>query len=334
MVAIKSIGFLLLALSAIAAPARVHMKHDESDFNIEKSDHILTARDLVGEMTVDGDFEMEARHEDFLLRKRGDLVELNRRAASPLPSQCKSSSTGPPSGLPSTFPKATGSRSCTSPITVSGTFDGGMYRYDRGAGYRGANNCLDIEPGSADTIFLLNDGATLQNVIIGREVKDSVYCLGSCTLSNVWFEETCEDSLSFKNPTSCTSCVMSWNGGAVNGFNDKAVQHNGAGTAKLSNIDVYYNYKGKAKFYRSCGGCGYPNRNVEVTSVRAHGVPGEAFVGINTDKASDTAKLSKISIPSSFGTSWPICKKFTSDTSGPDSKFCLYKTSDITYTSS
>ncbi|KXS20953.1 polysaccharide lyase family 3 protein [Gonapodya prolifera JEL478] len=323
-----TLGLLLLALTASSAPARANFKHDESDFNIEKSHRILTARDLVGDLTIDGDVELAAR-------ALGNDFELARRAASPIPAACKSSSTKPPSGLPSKFPTATGSRSCSAPITVSGTFDGGMYRYDRGAGFRDSNNCLSIEPGSADTIFLLNDGATLQNVIIGREVLDSVYCLGSCTLTNVWFEETCEDSLSFKNPTSCSSCVMSWTGGAVNGFHDKAVQHNGGGTAKLSNIDVYYTTKSKGKFYRSCGGCSYPDRHVEVTNVRAHGVPGEAFVGINTSKAKDSAKFKSISIPSSFGTSWPVCKKFgTSETSGPDGTFCIYSSSDITYTSS
>ncbi|KXS20978.1 polysaccharide lyase family 3 protein [Gonapodya prolifera JEL478] len=279
----STLGLLFLALTASSAHARANFKVDESDFNIAMSHRILTARDLVADLTIDGDVELAAR-------AFGN------------------------DGLPSTFPSATGSRSCSAPITVSGTFDGGMYRYDRGAGFRDSNNCLSIEPGSADTIFLLNDGATLQNVIIGREVLESVYCLGSCTLTNVWFEETCEDSLSFKNPTNCSSCVMSWTGGAVNGFHDKA---------------------SKGKFYRSCGGCSFRNRHVEVTNVRAHGVPGEAFVGINTSKAKDSAKFKSISIPSSFGTSWPVCKKFgTSETSGPDDTFCIYSSSDITFMSS
>ncbi|KAJ1547209.1 hypothetical protein HK096_003991 [Nowakowskiella sp. JEL0078] len=169
---------------------------------------VLHARDLVTSL-ISGEEEMY---------RRTQPDNLWRRATS---DSCSSSSNGPPSGLPSIFPTATGTRSCSAPISVTGVFDGGLQRYDRGAGYRADNNCLDIEPGSADTIFLLNDGATLQNVIIGQEVKDSVYCLGSCTLTNVWFERTCEDSWSLKNPTSCTSCVMSWTGGAISGFTDK-----------------------------------------------------------------------------------------------------------------
>ncbi|KXS20448.1 polysaccharide lyase family 3 protein [Gonapodya prolifera JEL478] len=247
-----------------------------------------------------------------------------------LPASCAASTTTAPAGLPAVFPTAKGSRSCTAPVTVTGTFDGGMFRYDRGVGFRGPNNCLNIEPGKADTIFLLEDGATLQNVIIGSEVKDSVYCMGNCKLINVWFEQTCEDSWSLKNPTTCTTCQMSWNGGAINGFTDKGIQHNGAGTVTVTNVDVYYS--GSGKFYRSCGGCGYPNRNVVVQGVRVHGTKGETFVGINDQAAKDTAVLKQVSIPAAFGADWPICKKFGSDTHDLDGVFCKFTAADVVRT--
>ncbi|KAJ3123300.1 hypothetical protein HK098_002037 [Nowakowskiella sp. JEL0407] len=208
-------------------------------------------------------------------------------------SGCANSNTGPPSGLPSVFPTATGSRSCSAPIKVSGVFDGGLRRYDRGAGYRPGDNCLNIEPGSADTIFLLDDGATLQNVIIGQEVADSVYCLGSCTLKN-------------------------------------GVQHNGGGTAILTDIDVFYN--GSGKLYRSCGGCGYPTRHVEMYNVRVHGQKGSALCGINADKG-DTCKLRNVSIPAEWKKDFKICRKWPDETSDLDGVNCAFTESDITWTS-
>jgi len=46
--------------------------------------------------------------------------------------------------------------------SVSGTFDGGMKTYGRGIKCTGQN-----EGGDADAVFLLENGATLKNVIIG-----------------------------------------------------------------------------------------------------------------------------------------------------------------------
>lgn len=46
--------------------------------------------------------------------------------------------------------------------------------YDRGSGACGGQN----EGGEADTVFVLEDGATLRNVIIGKDQAEGVYCLG------------------------------------------------------------------------------------------------------------------------------------------------------------
>jgi hypothetical protein len=51
--------------------------------------------------------------------------------------------------------------------------------------------------GQADTVFILRKGATLKNVIIGKNQGEGVYCLGGgCTIENVWFEDVCEDAIS------------------------------------------------------------------------------------------------------------------------------------------
>jgi hypothetical protein len=49
--------------------------------------------------------------------------------------------------------------------------------------------------GDADAVFLLESGATLQNVIIGKNQQEGVHCLGPCTLRFVWFEDVCEDAI-------------------------------------------------------------------------------------------------------------------------------------------
>jgi hypothetical protein len=48
-----------------------------------------------------------------------------------------------------------------------------------------AKSCL----GDADAVFLLESGATLQNVIIGKNQQEGVHCNGPCTLKFVWFED-------------------------------------------------------------------------------------------------------------------------------------------------
>lgn len=50
--------------------------------------------------------------------------------------------------------------------------------------------------GDKDAVFLLHEGATLKNVIIGKDQSEGVHCKGHCTLEFVWFEDVCEDAIS------------------------------------------------------------------------------------------------------------------------------------------
>lgn len=77
-------------------------------------------------------------------------------------------------------------------IAAGEVFDGGWARYDRGAGA-----CKEqTEGGASDAVFLLHSGATLKNVIIGKNQAEGVHCDGPCTLEFVWFEDVCEDAIS------------------------------------------------------------------------------------------------------------------------------------------
>ncbi|KAG8829772.1 hypothetical protein FRC17_006076 [Serendipita sp. 399] len=97
------------------------------------------------------------------------------------------------------LPTPTGTVTSSSVITVAAgaTFDGGWKKYDRGSGA-----CNDqAEGGDADAVFLLKAGATLQNVIIGKNQAEGVHCSGPCTLKFVWFEDVCEDAITVKGDT-------------------------------------------------------------------------------------------------------------------------------------
>lgn len=83
-------------------------------------------------------------------------------------------------------PKATSTKTNSKVIEVKAgqTFDGGWARYDRGSGACSGQ----AEGGDADAVFLLRAGATLRNVIIGKNQAEGVHCDGACRLEFVWFE--------------------------------------------------------------------------------------------------------------------------------------------------
>jgi hypothetical protein len=78
------------------------------------------------------------------------------------------------------IPASNGSVTYKSVQTISGTFDGGMKTYGRGVKCTG-----QAEGGNADAVFILKNGATLTNVIIGADQIEGVHCEGSCTIENV-----------------------------------------------------------------------------------------------------------------------------------------------------
>jgi len=63
-----------------------------------------------------------------------------------------------------------------------------MMKYDRNP-----KVCSEqSETGEDDAIFILNDDATLSNVIIGPNQAEGVHCKGNCVLNNVWWLDVCE----------------------------------------------------------------------------------------------------------------------------------------------
>ncbi|RYP48624.1 hypothetical protein DL768_005515 [Monosporascus sp. mg162] len=177
------------------------------------------------------------------------------------------------------LPASAGVTSEPTAIPVSGEHDGGMMRYEREPAV-----CEDqSETGEADAMFILEDGATLSNVIIGASQAEGVHCKGTCTLNNVWWADVCEDAATFKQESG-TSYI---NGGGAFHASDKVFQFNGRGTVVIS--DFYANDYGKV--VRSCGNCddnGGP-RNVVIEDSMA--VDGGVLCGINTNYG-DTCQIS------------------------------------------
>lgn len=61
------------------------------------------------------------------------------------------------------IPKSKGSVTYKKPQTVSGTFDGGLKTYGRGVSCTG-----QAEGGDSDAVFIIKNGGTLKNAIIGK----------------------------------------------------------------------------------------------------------------------------------------------------------------------
>ena len=160
------------------------------------------------------------------------------------------------------WPASHGTVKLSAPHVVKAgtTFDGGMKTYER-------SNCPcqgQREGGHADTVFLVEAGATLKNVIIGAHQREGVYCVeNDCTIDNVWWDDVCEDALTIKGGSAASTTRVL--GGGARNAEDKVIQHNGPGTVVVDGF-LAQNF---GKLYRSCGTCGDIQRHVRVQNVLA-----------------------------------------------------------------
>ncbi|KAH4939390.1 pectate lyase [Parastagonospora nodorum] len=167
-------------------------------------------------------------------------------------------------GVP--IPASKGNVALKAPQTVSGTFDGGMKTYGRGVSCTG-----QTEGGDKDAVFIVENGGTLKNAIIGKDQIEGVHCKGACTIENVWWVDVCEDALSLKGNGDATI-----RGGGAQAASDKVIQQNGQGTVTIDGFQV----SDFGKLYRACGNCkNSVSRSVVVKNVKA--VNGKTLVGIN-----------------------------------------------------
>ncbi|WQF84795.1 Putative pectate lyase PlyH/PlyE, pectin lyase/virulence factor [Colletotrichum destructivum] len=198
-----------------------------------------------------------------------------------------------------TIPTRTGSIiSLSLPSLISGSKDFGNKEFDRGRACE-----TDVLSNGGEPVFILEDGASISNVIIGQGQVEGIECRGACTLKNVWFRRGCHYSI-----------VLSGNGNVlVEGGGAKAAEiiyHKGRGNVTVKDftaIDSTY-------LYRSCGSCnnnGGP-RNVAVSNLKANNV--KLVAGINSNYG-DTA-----SVTGSCGTAVAkVCQEYKGVNKGLES---------------
>ncbi len=214
-----------------------------------------------------------------------------------------------------TWPKVSSTKSLSSPITVKEgqTFDGFQkngnkwVRYDRGR--KNLGDCKNVEGGKKDAVFLLEKNAVLKNVVLGANAVEHVHCIGDgCTVQNVYWEDVCEDALTFENGKS-TSAKYYVKGGAARNGSDKIIQHNSAGTVYIEGFYV----ENSGKLYRACGNCksGYQGkRTVYMTNVTAKSVG--TLAGYNSNYG-DTVTLKNVKV-----TSGHVCRAFKGRSDGKE----------------
>lgn len=203
--------------------------------------------------------------------------------------------------LQTVFPVATSTTNLPAVRTIAAgaTFDGGMHQWDRSP-----STCNgQAEGGEKDAVFVLENGATLSNVVIGPNNGEGIHCKGSCTLNNVWWTDVCEDAATFRQ-SSGTSYV---NGGGARNADDKVFQHNGAGTVAVRNFFA----TNIGKLYRSCGNCGTQHaRRSTFDNVRV--IKSSVVAGINSNLGDAT------SISNSCVLSGGICWLYSGNNQGKE----------------
>ncbi|PLK48289.1 pectate lyase [Uliginosibacterium sp. TH139] len=153
-------------------------------------------------------------------------------------------------------------------------------------------------------VFILEEGATLKDVIIAGGVNgsDGVHCKGSCTIQNVYWEDTCEDAASNLGAGS----TMTVKNVIIAGATDKALQHNSKNSLTVLQ-DSYIADTGKV--WRSCGNCtnnGGP-RKLTLDNVKV-GKAG-SIAGANGNYG-DVVKIRKLQIKGYKSGSPSVCVEY------------------------
>jgi pectate lyase len=226
-----------------------------------------------------------------------------------------------------TWPTATGtpvSISATKTIAKNTVYDGKMALHNGSGSGDFAKDCSGAgtaAQGTTKPLFELEDGATIQNVIVGNHGADGIHCQGTCTIKNVWFPYVCDDMVTAASDSSGTVTI---DGGGGKNAHDKLFQDNSHGKFIVQN---FYGEK-LGKMYRACGAggaCGSTKGNVTFTNITAVGV--DQIAGVTQGR--DSATFSKVC---TYQTP-TICDQYDSSdnavTDGPDGTTCKYKWTDI-----
>ncbi|KAI8295928.1 hypothetical protein K4K56_009455 [Colletotrichum sp. SAR 10_98] len=159
--------------------------------------------------------------------------------------------------------------SLPAPSVIYGSKDMENKEYDRGRACE-----TDVETPGGHPVFILDDGATLSNAMIGIGQVEGIHCRGACTLKNVWFRKVCDDAITLVG----NGDILIQGGGAQSAV-ENVILHQGKGTVTIKDFTVV----GSNRLYRACGNCANNEgpRNVVIENVKANNV--KLLTGINSN---------------------------------------------------
>ncbi|KAL7076469.1 hypothetical protein ACQ4LE_004371 [Meloidogyne hapla] len=151
--------------------------------------------------------------------------------------------------------------------------------------------CNPKIPKQWDSVIVIQDGGSVSNLILGESPDGTaadINCMGSCTLTNVWWEKVCWRAASFRSTTEYNRKLTNHiqdstqftyivdGGGALDGF-QKVFDQSGPGKTIVKNFCAANCSIG----LRSCGDCGKQfQRDMTITDSKFMG-PGLVIVGAN-----------------------------------------------------
>ncbi|MVF11590.1 pectate lyase [Ketobacter sp. MCCC 1A13808] len=169
---------------------------------------------------------------------------------------------------------ANGSVTVTETIVVSGgVYDGGCKVFNPTSALGDGGQAEGQKP-----VFRVENGATLKNVIIGKNGADGIHFYNGGTIDNIRWTDVGEDALTVKSKGDVTIRNIT----GVNGY-DKFMQINAETNLNVSNCVV----DNMGKFLRQNGGTGF-TINVNVTNCDISNMKEAVF---RTDSPTSTARI-------------------------------------------
>lgn len=185
--------------------------------------------------------------------------------------------------------------SSTTTVAAGATWDG-LAKYGKWVCLIGTGTSMNgSQSESQIPHFILSEGATLKNVILGdpnygsgRNLTaggaDGVHCKGNCRIENVYWGDVGEDAATMLGSATAGTTMTVTGGGAYKAA-DKIFQNNGNKT-RISISNFYAEEAGK--LYRSCGNCSSQYvRYATINGVTLYNVS----TGLGVNSSFDSAKL-------------------------------------------
>ena len=245
----------------------------------------------------------------------GGVNECSTGSGTPPPT------TPPPTTPPPTTPPALGAYpGCEMPLNTQTVQLAATQVVAAGTVFDGQNKVYNLSGGGnaegQPPLFLVKEGGTVRNVIIGPLAADGIHCEGNCTVNRVWWTDVGEDAATALGPA---GTVMNISCGSAQSASDKTFQFNGRGEMRISNFYV----ANVGKLVRTCGDCtgnGGP-RKIFVTNVIARDVT-STIVGINSNYG-DVATIRGLTLNNSGTSKTKICQVFKGVVKGSGSSTAL-----------